>query len=176
MTTGGARSAAPASAVALPATRSDAVALILQLSDALDGMRAYADRQFRLGVALGRDQAAGYCATHFADVDDAFAAGQRATAADIDAGDSAFAAGWAACLDRFADALGRDVPTPHWQVKQGGVWTRHHPDCRLPHRGCPDKLGCLPGPRTDFGKRAPWDRPHDPAAMIARARASWGLT
>jgi hypothetical protein len=156
-----------------PQTRAQAAEIIVALLGALDAERAHTDRMWHDGRRHGAASAEGRCPTHQADVADAYAAGQRATASDLAGGASAFAAGWNACLDRLADGLGHDIPVPHWQDRETAVWTRHHPACGYPHRGCPDAHGCRPGPRSQFGKRAPWDR--DPAALVAQARASWGL-
>jgi len=89
-------------------------------------------------------------------VREAFAAGMRAAATS----GSDWQAGWDACLDRFAELIGGRImpryPTPA-EVRR---WTRHHPDCHVAANGrrpC-KRLGCIPGPRADFAKPAPWDR------------------
>lgn len=93
------------------------------------------------------------------DLREAYTAGQRAACPDK----PGFDQGWAACLDRFADLVGgRVYPTARaqWAEDERRRWTRHSPKCR--RRGgrlsC-DYARCIPGPRADFGKPAPWDRP-----------------
>lgn len=146
-------------------------ALILALSDERDRAAALADAAERRGYHRGLADGAGYCDHHHEDVADAFAAGQHAAGADARGGASAMQIGWNAAMDRFADAIGSRNGLAHPQPAHTRAWTRHHPACPLPHRGCPDLHGCRPGPREDFGKPAPWDLTGP--ELVARARASW---
>ena len=204
MTARGAAAVAPGVLVApdgWPSTRAEAAAIILDLLGALDGMRAYADRMWHAGVAHGTRHAqvlgeirvilddagvpghatvtVGHCPSHLPDLADARAEGARLAAADIAGGASAFAVGWNACLDRLADEVGGRAQVAHPTAEHLRRWTRHAPRCRHGGAGvggqsC-QRAGCLPGTRAAYADPAPWDTPHDPAAMVAKARASWGL-
>jgi hypothetical protein len=111
VTPGGATSATPATAQAPPAfdpatcTRDQALAVILDLLDEVELMRALADRMWRSGRAALRaeQELHGYrCAGHVYEIADAYAAGQRAGASDP----SSFDLGWESCWQRFAAEIG----------------------------------------------------------------------
>jgi hypothetical protein len=119
-------------------------------------MRAYAGALYRAGVLEGRRQAAGYCPGHREQIAEAFLAGERQARADDL---PAFDAGFAACWQRFAVEIATRSAPP-----RSGRWRR--PVCGDLTCG---REACQPRPRR---KR----EPHDQAAMITRARESWGLT
>ena len=103
---------------------------------------------------------------------DAHLAGQRSAERSNLKG---FDAGYAAALDRFADQIGGRLQPARPTAMEIKRWTRHAPRCRH-HSGnqsC-QRAGCIPGPRTDAGKPAPWDR--GGPELVARARASWAET
>jgi hypothetical protein len=136
---------------------------ILALSDERD--RECAARQqarewwYRLGFTAGaqHDHHAGQdCQSA---IRDSYAAGQRSTASSDLQG---FDAGYAAALDRFADLIGGRLKPARPTALEIKRWTRHAPRCRHGgHNGSQScqRAGCIPGPRADAGKRAPWDRP-----------------
>ena len=99
----------------------------------------------------------------------AFAAGQRAAHRDQL---PAFDAGWAACLDRFAELAGGRIYPAHPSPIEIARWTRHSPRCRK--RGGKQSCQwarCIPGGREDAGNAAPWDE--TPDQMRARVQRSW---
>jgi hypothetical protein len=146
-------------AATCPACRSDDLGRLLSLSGERDRYWRGWEYAWRMGYAAAGDPE-GFT---YRELADAYTAGQRdAHADDLDA----FDAGWAACLDRFAGLIGGRVYPAHPAPIELKRWTRHHPDCRIGRNGrrpC-RRLGCLPGPREDFGKPAPWDDPHLPKA------------
>ncbi len=162
-----------------PPTRAEAAGIILGLLDAVEAMRAYADGMYRAGFRAGVTATAGYCATHHADLADAQAEGARLAAADQAGGASAFAVGWNACLDRLGDEIGGRAAPAHPTEIEIIRYTRHAPRCRRGGKGgnqsC-QRSGCIRRTRQTWADPAPWDVPHDQAAMIAKARASWGLS
>jgi hypothetical protein len=129
---------------------------LLALSHERERWRAYAADSFRQGYALGQAAAPGEGWTT-ADLMNAYLAGQRSAKRHK----SAFDAGFGACLERFAEQIGGRMfrPYPGDPPALDARWTRHHPGCRIGRNGrrpC-KRLGCLPGPREEFGKPSPWD-------------------
>jgi hypothetical protein len=133
---------------------------ILALSDERQRWQQLADQAGRRGYAQGAADTAGYCEGHQHAVADAFAAGQRAAAADARGGTTAMHIGWNAALDRFANEIGSRHRPAHVSPAELRTWTRHSPKCVHGGRGGQQhckRSGCLPGPRAAFGERAPWD-------------------
>lgn len=139
---------------------------ILARSGDRDRERAQRDSLMRFWYTFGRQsgiqETAGYCATHTEDLAEAFTAGQRIAAREAAGGTSGFDIGWRAAMDRLADAIGGRAAPAHPSALEITRWTRHAPRCVHGGRGgryyC-KRAGCLPGPRADFGKPAPWDMP-----------------
>ena len=127
---------------------------LLALSDERELWQAYAADSFRQGYAIAEAAHPGGWTT--ADLLNAYLAGQRSARRHK----TAFDAGAAATLDRYADLIGGRIYPAQPTALELARWTRHHPGCRAGRPGprpC-KRLGCLPGPREDFAKPAPWDR------------------
>lgn len=123
----------------------------------------YAAAMFRAGYRLAQREP-GFTLTELAG---AYLAGQAAAAGP------GFDAGYSAAMERFAEQIGGRLHTPRPTPAELRTWTRHHPRCVIGANGrrpC-KRYGCIPGPRADYGKPAPWERPPDRVAV----RATWGL-
>jgi hypothetical protein len=146
---------------------------ILAVTDERQRWRAYAADSFRQGFALGRASAAADTGWTTADLMNAYLAGRRAASRHK----SAFDAGAAAVLDRVAGQLGGRIYPDRPTASEVRRWTRHHPDCKITARGgrrpC-KRFGCLPGPRQDYGKPAPWSESGpELRRRVAESWAKW---
>jgi hypothetical protein len=142
----------------------------LALSDERGRWWQLAWAMWREGYRAARAIYGGSNPTHH-DLLNAYFAGQRTAHAS---NAEAFDAGVAATLDRFANEIGGRSYPAHPTPLELKRWTRHAPRCRHGGHGgsqsC-QRAGCIPGPREDYAKAAPWDI--GPDEMRRRAAASW---